>query len=210
MGDHKMVPADRDTCGAVRVVMVGPPGAGKGTQAALLAKAHGIPHISTGEMLREAEAAGTALGLQVKETLAKGELVSDNVMIEIIRERLQRADCVRGFLLDGFPRTIEQAKALDSLLSSLHAPLTHVVEITVPQEILVERIMSRAAAGSGRSDDNRSVAERRLQVFWTQTAPVIEYYRVQPRGVQKIDGVGTIEAVSERVSKIVASPRSVA
>lgn len=185
----------------MRIVLLGPPGAGKGTQAVLLASAHGIPHVSTGEMLRKADKDGTPLGLQVRSILARGDLVPDEVVIALLRERLQQQDCDRGFLLDGFPRTVPQAQALNRMLVELHKELTHIIEIAVPEDILIARIRSRGASGSGRSDDTEEVASKRLKVFWEQTAPVIEYYR-KSQGVIEVDGLGTIDDVATRIGAV--------
>jgi len=189
------------TKAGARIVIVGPPGAGKGTQAITLSQHLGIPHISTGEMLRDAVAAGSELGLKVKQLIDSGELVPDDLMTAVVKDRLQRPDCDRGFLLDGYPRTLSQANSLDTLLADLNLELTHILEISVPEQLLIERIIGRAQAGSGRSDDNHAVATRRLQVFWQQTSPVIQYYRTPGRavGVSEVDGVGTVEEVSRRL-----------
>lgn len=185
----------------MRIVLLGPPGAGKGTQAVLLAKAADIPHISTGEMMRAAIAKGSPLGLKVKGFMDRGELVPDSVVIDIIRDRLSQTDCAKGFLLDGFPRTVDQVKSLDQLLKSLNKELTHIVEIKVADQILIERIKKRGAEGSGRSDDTGEVAAKRLQVYWAQTAPVAAYYREQGR-LTEVDGLGSIEEVKARLGKV--------
>jgi len=188
----------------MRIVLLGPPGAGKGTQAVLLAKTKKIPHISTGDMMRAAIAAGSESGKRLKQYLDKGELVPDALVIEIIKDRLSQADCKGGFLLDGFPRTVEQASALDKLLSQLKMGLTHVLEVSVPDDVLIERIRKRGADGSGRSDDTVEVATKRLQVYKTQTAPVTDYYNKHGK-VIKIEGLGSIEEVSARLLKALDS-----
>jgi adenylate kinase len=182
----------------MRIVMLGPPGVGKGTQAVLLAKAKNIPHISTGDIMRQIVASQSELGNRVKSILDKGELVPDDVMIEVVRGRLQQPDCANGFVLDGFPRTLPQAEALDVLLKKLSMELTHVVDLAVPESVLLERISKRGASGSGRSDDNIEVAKRRLEVYWQLTAPVSEYYTKAGR-VIKIESLGTVEEVNEEV-----------
>ncbi|MBX7138429.1 MAG: adenylate kinase [Oligoflexia bacterium] len=182
----------------MRIVLLGPPGAGKGTQAVLLAEKRGIPHISTGQMMRDAVSSGSDLGKKVKKFLDAGELVPDNLVIELIKERLSRADCRTGFLLDGFPRTLEQAKSLTVLLKSLNKELTHVIEITVPESVILERIKRRGETGSGRSDDNTEVASKRLQVYWAQTAPVSKYYQ-ELGSLVEVNGLGTIEEVQSRI-----------
>lgn len=187
----------------MRIVLLGPPGAGKGTQAVMLAAANKIPHISTGEMLRQAVQEGSALGKQVKAVLDRGDLVSDEVMIALLRERMSKQDCAPGFLLDGFPRTLPQAQALDKMLKELSKELTHVIEIAVPERVLIDRIKSRGASGSGRSDDTEEVASKRLKVFWELTAPVIAYYREAKRLIE-VDGLGTIEEVASRIHAVLS------
>lgn len=185
----------------MRLILIGPPGAGKGTQAVRIASEFSIPHISTGDIFRAAVAEGSALGNQVKEILASGQLVPDETMIAVMKERLGKRDCAGGFLLDGFPRTVEQAQKLDTLLRGMNAKLTHVLNLLVPNEVLVDRIKKRAEQGSGRSDDKVETALKRLQVFLEQTAPVVAYYR-QTGQLVDIDGLGTIEEVGARVSRI--------
>lgn len=188
----------------LRIILLGPPGAGKGSQAVKVCDAENIPHISTGDILRDAVGRSTDLGLQAKKYMDEGLLVPDSLVIALIRERLSMKDCERGFLLDGFPRTVEQAKSLDELLASISMPLTHVVELVVPDEILLARIEGRARAGSGRSDDNAEVFKRRLKVYHEQTAPVTDYYRSTDM-VTPLDGLGTIEEVEERLMKILGA-----
>lgn len=189
-----------------RLIFLGPPGAGKGTQAAMVAAKLKIPHISTGEMLRAAVRAGSALGIQVKETLDRGDLVSDDLMLEVVKARLGEADCQSGFLLDGYPRTLAQAEQLEVMLKGIKKPLTHVIEIQVPESVLLERILSRAKSAPGtRSDDNAEVAANRLAVFWKLTAPMIAFYKGAAVGVERsaklhsLNGVGTVEEVQDRV-----------
>jgi adenylate kinase len=183
----------------MRIVLLGPPGAGKGTQAVLIAKRFSIPHISTGDMLRQAVASGSQLGLRVKSILDSGELVSDSIIMEVVADRLKMADCASGFLLDGIPRTLGQAEMLDKLLSDISVPLQHVVDISVPEAVLLERIRQRGIANGGaRSDDNAEIAAKRLQVYWTQTAPLSAYYR-KAGLLREIDGVGTVDEVSNRI-----------
>jgi adenylate kinase len=203
---------------AINVIMLGAPGAGKGTQAERLAKARGIPKISTGDMLREAVKAGTEIGLRAKAIMDRGELVSDEVMIGVVKERLDRADTRDGFILDGFPRTVAQAQALDRLVES-RAALT-IVDIEVPEPELVRRLTTRLVCencGSNaegvdlaqmatvpcarcggrlkqRSDDNEAVVRERLKVYRRDTQPLVEYYRSRPtfrtvNGAQSTDGV---------------------
>lgn len=177
-----------------RIVMLGPPGAGKGTQSVLLSKRLGVPHISTGEILRAESEKSTPLGARVKPILASGDLVSDDLIIEVFEARIAQDDCQGGFVLDGFPRTVAQAKALDELLSKLNKRLSHVVELKVPESVLLERIQRRGATGSGRSDDNAAIAARRLQVYWELTAPVTGFYR-EKGTVVEVQGLGSVEEV---------------
>ena len=180
----------------MRMVMLGPPGVGKGTQAALVAQAKGVPHISTGEIMRQTVASGEELGKRVKGFLDRGELVTDDVMIEVMRQRLRQPDCAGGFVLDGFPRTLPQAEALDVLLLELKMELTHIVDLAVPESVLLERIQKRGASGSGRSDDNIEVAKRRLEIYQAQTAPVGEYYlrRGNMIRIESLAGVPEVQA----------------
>lgn len=182
----------------MRIVILGAPGAGKGTQAAFIAEKYNVSHISTGEILRKAVAEGTEIGVRAKQYIDRGDLVPDQVLIDLVRSRIAQSDCENGFLLDGFPRTLEQAQALTSLLVEVEKPLTHVIELKVPDEVLMERIRSRAGQGSGRSDDNDEVVSRRLKVYWEQTAPVSKYYSDNSCLVL-VDGLGTVEEVQQRI-----------
>ena len=187
----------------MRIVLLGPPGAGKGTQAVLIAKRFSIPHISTGDMLRQAVASGSELGLKVKSILDAGELVSDSTIMEVVADRLLQPDCAGGFLLDGIPRTLGQAQALDALLSGMGLPLQHVVDISVPELVLLDRIRQRGlVTGGARTDDNAEVAAKRLQVYWNQTAPLSAYYRTSSL-LREVDGVGAVEEVSQRIFRSV-------
>jgi adenylate kinase len=183
----------------MRIILLGPPGAGKGTQAAQIVEKFGIPHISTGDMLREQVAAKSALGLKVKAIMDAGDLVTDDIIMQIVEERLSRADCERGFLLDGIPRTVKQAEVLTDILAKRGLTITHVVQITVPQKVIVERIQKRSDGSSqARSDDSAEVAVRRYQVYLTQTAPVAEFYKTSNLLVE-VDGVGAVQEVFQRV-----------
>ena len=178
-----------------RLVFLGPPGSGKGTQATFVAEREGIPAISTGEMLREAVDAGTPLGLKVKDVLAGGKLVDDALMASLVRERLDREDAREGFLLDGYPRTIAQAEALDKILEDVGGELDAVVFIDVPKEELVRRALERK-----RKDDTPEVIEERLAVYGNKTAPLIGYYK--DRGLLKtIDGNRSIEEVTSMIEE---------
>ncbi len=181
----------------MRIVLLGAPGSGKGTQAALLKDHYAIPHISTGVLLREAVAAETPLGQQAKEIIARGELVPDDVMLDLIRERLGQGDVSGGFILDGYPRNLKQAEALDEVLGELGQPVEEAVLIEVNEDMVVERIAKRAAE-EGRSDDTEEVVRNRMRVYQEQTAPVAGHY--ETRGLlTRILGEGTIDEVLERI-----------
>ena len=181
----------------MRLVLLGPPGSGKGTQATRLKDLLQIPHISTGDLLRAEVAAGTELGLAAKEVMARGELVSDEILLGMIRSRLSRDDVANGFILDGYPRNVAQANALEALLADINQPLQAVVQLDVANELLVERIAGRAKA-EGREDDNPESVRKRLQVYTDSTAPVIGFY--EGRGsLAKVDGVGSLDEVFARI-----------
>ena len=160
----------------LNLVMLGAPGAGKGTQAVRIAETHGIPHISTGEMLRGAIAAGSELGQKVKSIVESGALVPDELVIDVIRDRLAQSDTQNGFVLDGFPRTLGQAEALDLLLAELGRPLAIVLELELAEDTAVERMLGRAAE-QGRADDTPEVIRNRFEVYRRQTEPLSDYYR---------------------------------
>lgn len=184
----------------MRLMLLGPPGAGKGTQAAHIVARYNIPQLSTGDMLRAAVAAQTPLGLQVKDIMARGDLVSDDIVIGIIAERLGAADCAAGFILDGFPRNVAQAEALDALLGEKNIPLQAVIELVVDTEILVDRILQRAAqSDETRDDDTPEAIRHRIEV--QQPAPVSAHYSAQSL-VHKIDGMLPIDAVSTQITTI--------
>ncbi|MDR6672496.1 adenylate kinase [Xanthomonas sp. 1678] len=181
----------------MRLVLLGPPGSGKGTQAARLKDKLQIPHISTGDLLRAEVAAGTALGVQAKEVMARGDLVSDDILLGMLESRLGRDDVANGFILDGYPRNLAQASALDELLAKIGQPLDAVVQLDVATELLVERIAGRAKA-EGREDDNPESVRKRLQVYNDSTAPVIGFY--DKRGtLARVDGVGSQDDVLARI-----------
>lgn len=181
----------------MRLVLLGAPGSGKGTQAVRLQQALGVPHISTGDLLRAAVAAGTTLGLQAKAVMERGELVSDDIVLGMLGERLSAGDVDKGFVLDGYPRNIAQAHALDALLAELGQPVDQAVLLDVDTELLIERIAGRAQA-EGRSDDTPETVRNRLRVFNEQTAPVIDFYASSKRLIT-VDGVGEVDAITARI-----------
>jgi adenylate kinase len=179
---------------------MGAPGSGKGTQAALIVKELGLPHISTGDLLRGAVAAGSELGKQAKAVMDRGELVSDDIVLGLLEERLAADDAAGGFILDGFPRNIAQAEALDALLDRLGQPVDEALQIDIDEEQVVKRIAKRAAL-EGRSDDTEETVRNRLNVYAEQTAPVVDYYA--QRGVlSRVLGDGSIEEVFERIRAV--------
>ncbi len=183
----------------MRLILLGPPGAGKGTQAQKLVAKFKIVQLSTGDMLRAAVAAGTPVGKRAQEIMARGDLVPDDVMVEIIAGRLQQADVANGFILDGFPRTVAQAQALDALLEKLNLKLDAVVEMTVDEEELIARIVNRAKeTGGARADDNEETARRRFAVYVKQTAPVSGYYKGKGM-LSRVDGMGSMDAVATAI-----------
>lgn len=183
----------------MRLILLGPPGAGKGTQAQFLIEKYGIPQLSTGDMLRAAIAAETALGLEVKDIIARGDLVPDEAVVGIISDRLDESDCANGFILDGFPRTTAQAEALEELLSDKGIALDAVVEIQADADTLVGRILQRAAeSGGAREDDNEEVLRNRLDVYQELTAPLVDFY--SKKGLVKtVDGMAGIDEVTASI-----------
>ena len=190
----------------MKLILLGPPGAGKGTQSQIIAEKHGIPQLSTGDMLRAAVKAGTPIGLKAKEIMAAVGLVPDEVVVGIIADRIAEPDCAKGFILDGFPRTLPQAAALDKLLASKNLKLDAVVELKVDDKILVDRIENRAretlaAGGTVRADDNAEALKTRLMAYYRETAPLIGYYFAN--GLLKaVDGMAAIGDVTKQVNGI--------
>jgi adenylate kinase len=187
---------------SMRLVLLGAPGSGKGTQATRLTGHLQVPHISTGNLLRAEVAAGSKLGMAAKEVMARGELVSDEILLGMLEERFSRDDTRGGFILDGYPRNLAQASALGELLVRIGQPMDAAVQLDVPQDLLVERIAGRARE-EGRADDTPESVRTRLKVYEEQTAPVVDYYR--QRGLLSVvDGVGEVDDVFARIIEALA------
>jgi len=184
-----------------RLLLLGPPGAGKGTQAAAIKNGLGVPHISTGDMLREAVAKGTEVGKRAKAVMDAGKLVSDEIVVGIAKERLSQKDASAGFILDGFPRTIAQAEALDAMLGELRMPLECCLAITVDTEAIVARLLKRAEI-EGRADDNEETIRERMKEYDAKTAPLLAYYG--ERGLlERVDGMGDVADVTARIMEVI-------
>ena len=184
----------------MRIGFLGPPGSGKGTQAKLLGKRLGLPAISTGDMLREAVRRETPLGLRARAIMEAGDLVPDEVVIGLIRERIATADAARGFILDGFPRTVAQAQALDRLLEDSGSPLDAVVNLAVPEATLLERLIGRASQ-EGRSDDRPETIRERLRVYGEKNDPLVAFY--ESAGLlTRVDGLGAVDDVTARIDGV--------
>jgi len=186
----------------MRLVLLGAPGSGKGTQATRLREHLQVPHISTGELLRAAVNAGTPLGLQAKAIMAAGNLVSDEIVLGMLEDRFQQRDTVNGFILDGYPRNLAQAAALDKLLTKIKQPMDIAVQLDVATDLLVERIAGRAAA-EGRADDSPEAVRNRLKVYDELTAPVVDFYRNQGK-LAHLDGVGQPDEVFTRIVEAIS------
>ena len=183
----------------MRLVLLGAPGSGKGTQAARLKADLNVPHISTGDMLRAAVAAGTPLGLKAKAVMDAGQLVSDDILLGMLEERLAQDDARNGFILDGYPRNLAQADALDHLLSRIGQPLDAVIKLEVPNEAIIGRCQIRFQA-ENRADDNPDTVRKRLGVYAEQTAPVADFYAKRGK-LQIVDGVGDLDDVTARIKR---------
>ena len=186
----------------MNLILFGPPGAGKGTQANLLIEKFKIVQISTGDMLRDEVKSQTALGKSAKTIMDRGDLVPDDIIISMIEKRIQMSDCVNGFILDGFPRTLKQAVELDTLLEKLEIKIQKVIQIDVNEDLLIERINKRASESIDiRNDDNYSILKNRIKVYKNDTMPVIQYYR-ELNKLNTINGMNNIEKVFQEILKI--------
>jgi len=181
----------------MRLVLLGAPGSGKGTQAVMLKAALKVPHISTGDLLRAAVKAGTPLGVKAKAVMEAGKLVSDDIVLGMLEERLAQPDAAGGFILDGYPRNLAQCEALEALLARIRQPLDIAIKLKVPSELIVERIAGRAAA-EGRKDDTPETVRERLRVYSEQTAPVAEHFAALGH-LRIVDGVGEVDEVFKRI-----------
>jgi adenylate kinase len=187
----------------MRLVLLGAPGSGKGTQAEILKTELGVPHVSTGDLLRAAVKAGTPLGLKAKAVMDTGQLVSDDIVLAMLEDRIAQPDAAAGFILDGYPRNVAQCDALEALLARIGQPLEIAIKLDVPSELIVERIAGRAAA-QGRKDDTPETVRERLRVYAEQTEPVANHF-AQIGKLKVVDGVGELADVSRRI--LAALPR---
>ncbi|QCK87142.1 adenylate kinase [Phreatobacter aquaticus] len=193
----------------MKLILLGPPGAGKGTQAQRLVDRLGVVQLSTGDMLRAAVAAGTPIGIKAKDVMARGELVSDEIVVGIIEDRIAQPDCAKGFILDGFPRTVAQAEALDGMLANHGVSLDAVIELKVDESILVDRIEQRVAEMTARGeavrpDDNAAALKKRLEAYRAQTAPVAGYY-ASKGALKTVDGMAPIDDVTKAIAGIIGA-----
>lgn len=190
----------------MHLILIGPPGAGKGTQAKILEQEYGLKQLSTGDMLRAEIAAGSDLGKKAKAVMDAGNLVSDEIMVDMIASRIEQADCAKGVIFDGFPRTVDQAEALDAMLADKGKPIDAVIEFVVDEEALVARLHTRIqqtidAGQPVRGDDNEETLRNRLSVYRNQTAPILPYYEAAGL-LQKVDGMQPIDFVSKQIKSM--------
>ncbi|HNQ92044.1 MAG TPA: adenylate kinase [Alphaproteobacteria bacterium] len=194
----------------MNIILMGPPGAGKGTQAKILEDARGLKQLSTGDMLRAEISGETPLGLKVKAIMDSGSLVSDEIVIEMISNRIDQPDCVEGFILDGFPRTVAQAEALDKMLHAKGKDLNAIIQLVVDEAALLARIERRAVeTGGARADDNAETLKKRLDAYKAQTAPIVPYYEGQGR-LKKVDGMAAVNIVTEQIADILDGAAKIA
>ena len=185
----------------MRLIFLGPPGVGKGTQAKRICEKFNIIHLSTGDILRTEIAAETDIGEKAKRFIDKGELVTDNILLGIMQNRLKKEDAQKGYLLDGFPRTIPQAEGLYRIMNDLSHSLDRVISLTANEDELVLRLINRGLE-SGRSDDNPEVIRQRQKVYWSQTAPLLKYYK-QKNLLKDVDGLGDINLITKRILSVI-------
>ena len=189
----------------MNIVLFGAPGAGKGAQAERIASLYGMIHLSTGEMLRSAISSGSGLGVRAKEVIDRGELISDDIIVKIVDARMDEDDCANGVILDGFPRTVAQAEALDEMLAGKGLTLDHVIEIEVDEVALFARIENRASerrrTGTARSDDSAEILRKRLEVYHQNSAPLLPYYRAKGL-LRSVDGMVSIEGVATQIDNL--------
>ena len=189
----------------MNIVLFGAPGAGKGAQAERIASVYGMVHLSTGEMLRSAISLGSDLGVKAEEIINRGELISDDIIVKIVDARIDEDDCVKGVILDGFPRTVAQAEALDEMLAGKGLSLDHVIEIEVDEPALFARIENRASerrrTGTTRSDDSAEILRRRLAVYHENSAPLLPYYRAKGL-LRSVDGMASINGVAAQIDNL--------
>ena len=184
----------------MRIILMGPPGVGKGTQANNIVEKFNIIHLSTGDILRAEVGGNTELGNKAKEFMNAGKLVPDELLLNMMENRLQQEDCRKGYLLDGFPRTIPQAEGLETILNKIHHKIDYVISLTADETELVNRLVLRGKE-SGRSDDTEEVIRKRQQVYWELTSPLLDFYR-ERNLLEEVNGLGTISEITSRILKV--------